>query len=146
MSHIATIQVEIRDLDCLRAAAKRLGLEWREGQQKYRWYGRSVGDYPLPTGFAAEDLGKCQHAIGVPGKADAYEVGVVARRDGKPGYTLLWDFWSGGHGLQDAVGQDGRKLIQAYAVEVARKQARLGGFVVSEQARADGSIKLVLRR
>ena len=110
MSHVARIDMEIKDLTALKAAAKLLGMEFLEGQTTYRWYGRHVGDYSLPEGFKASDLGKCEHAIGIPNDKKAYEIGVVKRRDGKEGYTLLWDFWAGGYGLEAKVGKDGNKL------------------------------------
>ncbi len=45
MSHVATIEIQIKDLAALKQAAKDLGLEFRENQKTYRWYGYSVGDY-----------------------------------------------------------------------------------------------------
>src|SRR6266446_5904173 len=103
MSHVAEIDMEIKDLDALKAAAQDLGLEFCEGQQTYKWYGHSVGDFPMPAGFKEQDLGKCEHALRVKGNPGAYEIGIVPRRDGRPGYTLLWDFWAGGLGLQNKV-------------------------------------------
>lgn len=128
MSHVAEIELHVKDLEALRKAAVALGMELREGQTQYKWFGTSVGDYPLPAGFTAEDLGKCEHALGIPGKPHAYEVGVVKRRDGKPGYTLLWDFWAGGHGLTEHVGNDGMKLVNMYAAQVSMKRMRSKGF------------------
>jgi hypothetical protein len=124
MSHVAMVEIEIKDLESLKEACKAVGLEFREGQKKYHWYGTSVGDYPLPTGFVASDLGKCDHAIGVPGKKGAYEIGVVPRRDGKEGYALLWDFWNGGYGLQAVAGKDCNNLVSEYSKTVARKEVK----------------------
>jgi hypothetical protein len=143
MSHVATIELEIRDLEALKAACRVLGLEFVAGQRTYRWYGRHVGDYPLPQGFTPEDLGKCEHAIRVPGNAQAYEIGVVARRDGRPGWTLLWDFWQGGFGLEEKVGKHADRLKQAYALEAARRAAqRAGHRVLGQITRPDGSVVL----
>lgn len=128
MSHIAEIELQIKDLQALKEAAKALGLELREGQETYRWYGRSVGDYPLPAGFTKEDLGKCEHALSIPGSPYAYEIGVVARKDGKPGYTLLWDFWQGGYGLEEKVGRNAIDLQREYAFAVSKAAARKKGF------------------
>jgi hypothetical protein len=151
MSHVATVDVEIRDLDALDAACRRLGLELVRGQQTYRWYGRHVGDYPLPDGFTEDDLGKCDHAVRIPGDAQPhgeppYEIGVVRRRDGRPGFSLMWDFFCGGFGLEERVGQNCRRLKQAYAVEVARKEAMRSGFRVQEHVAANGSIQLRLSK
>jgi hypothetical protein len=147
MSHVATIDIEIRDLDALEQACRALGLELVRGQQTYRWYGQHVGDYPLPAGFAVEDLGRCEHAIRIPGakiEGDLapYEVGVVRRRDGRPGYSLMWDFFAGGYGLQQRVGKDCTKLKQQYAVAVATRTAQRQGLRVQQTVGANGSIVL----
>lgn len=146
ISHVAEISLEIRDLDALAVAAKKIGLELRRGQQNYKWWGRSVGDYAIPAGFNAEELGKCEHALSIPGNDQAYEIGVVRRRDQKPGWQLLWDFYAGGRGLEAVVGKDACKLKQRYAAEVAMKAARKQGFRVSEKMQADGKIRLVCQR
>ena len=118
-------------MDALGEACAELGLELRLGQKTYRWWGRSVGDYPLPVGFKESDLGKCEHAIAIRGNNDAYEIGVVPRRDGRPGYTLLWDFYAGGRGMEAKVGKDACKLKQAYSAAVATRHYRKLGYRVS---------------
>ena|SRR3990167_160019 len=145
MSHVVEIDVQIKDLDALAAAAKRLGLQLVLGQKTYRWYGRWVGDHPLPKGITQEELGKCEHALTQPGNQAGYEVGVVKRKDGK-GYTLLWDFWSGGYGLQAKIGDGAQKLRQRYAAEVSIKNARRQGFSVKETVGQDGRIRLVCQK
>jgi len=142
MSHIAKISIEIKDLDALAAACRRVGCELRLGQSTYSWYGTSVGDTLLPEGFKVEDLGKCEHAVSVPGAG--YEVGVVARRDGRPGYALLWDSWSYG-GLERKLGQGARRLVQAYGIEAATRAARRQGCSVTETVREDGAVVLKVR-
>jgi hypothetical protein len=142
MSHVVQIELEIHDLDALERAAARLGLVLTRGQQSYRWYGYSVGDSPLPAGFEKTDLGHCQHAISIPGDNRAYEIGVCQRRDGKEGYTLLWDFWNGGYGLQDKVGEDANLLTQAYATEVTINEYQSLGYYVTESLTEDGEIVL----
>jgi hypothetical protein len=146
MSHVATVDVEIKDLDALEQACRELGLDLVRGQQTYRWYGESVGDYPLPAGFAAEDLGKCSHAIRIPGDERAYEIGVVARRDGRPGYSLMWDFYCGGMGLQDKVGEGCRELKKSYAMAVVTRHAQRSGFRVQRHVLADGSVQMRLSK
>ena len=126
----------------LKEAAKLLGMEFLEGQTTYRWYGRHVGDYSLPEGFKASDLGKCEHAIGIPNDKKAYEIGVVKRRDGKEGYTLLWDFWAGGYGLEAKVGKDGNKLKQSYAEIVAANALKKKGFKVQRKVNDQGKVVL----
>lgn len=139
MSHVAEIAIEINDLECLKRAAKNLGMELVEAST-YRWYGRSVGDYPLPKGFSKGDLGKCDYAIKIPGNSQAYEIGVVKRKDGKPGYQLIWDFWQGGFGLTKVVGETGGKIKQEYAVELAIKHQRRKGMRCSRFQDEKGNI------
>lgn len=115
MSHIVEIDLLINDLECLkRAVAADPRLEWRE-QQTYKWFGQSYG--VLPEGTTKEDLGKCDFAIGVKGNPKAYEVGVVKKKDGT-GYTLVGDFWNGGYGLCEVVGE---KITQPYKKTVQLK-------------------------
>jgi hypothetical protein len=143
MSHVATIDLEVKDLKALQAACERLGMEFREGQKTYKWFGGYMGDSPLPEGFAAADLGRCDHALSVKGNAGAYEVGVVRRRDGKPGYTLLWDFWAGGYGLQNVVGQNCANLKEAYTVEFTKNKLRAKGYHQFKEERQDsGKLRL----
>lgn len=135
MSHVSDIKLKVMNLDLLRQAAEKLGLIMRS-QETYRWYGRHVGDYPLPEGFTKEDLGKCTYALSVPGNDEAFEVGVVARPDGS--YTLLWDFWNGGFGLEEAIGKDGEKLIEEYEALVFKQVAIEQGYEVSETVDSNG--------
>lgn len=139
MSHVARIEMEIRDLDTLKAACEQLGLEFVAGQQSYRWYGQHVGDYPVPEGFSVEDLGRCDHAIRAPGAT--YEIGVVHR---KVRYHLLWDFYRQG-GLERTLGKGAGRLKQAYSVERVRREARLKGYQVHER-KTDQGIRLTLSK
>jgi len=136
MSHVAIVDIEIKDLEALSRACETLGLKFNQGQKTYKWYGRSVGDYPLPAGFNVSDLGKCDHAISVPGNRQAYEVGICKNPNGK-GYLPLWDFYAGGFGLQKLVGKDCETLTHEYAKEVARGQvsalAKAQNWTVSEE-------------
>jgi hypothetical protein len=132
MSHVAKIEVEINDLDALKAACHSLGLEFVNDQKTFAWYGRHVGDYPVPEGFTLEEMGRCDHAIRVPNAQ--YEIGVVKRR-GK--YTLLWDFYHAG-GLETVLGKGAGKLKQAYALERVKKEARLKNYRYLERKTEQG--------
>jgi hypothetical protein len=138
MSHLIQMEVEVKDLDCLRKAGEALGLDLTEAST-YRWYGRSVGDYPLPAEIISEDLGKCSYKMSVRGLPGAYEIGVV-QREGK--YILLWDFWRGGYGLQERIGVGGTKLVDRYSAEVVKKDYSRRGYRVTEKTAADGTILL----
>ena len=138
MSHLAKIELEIKDLAALRAAVQNLGYEFRENQQTYAWYGRWVGDSPLPDGVSKEELGKCSHAIRVPGCS--YEIGVVQKGSN---YILLWDFWHAG-GLSKVIGNNGGVLKQAYALERIRREARLKHYKFREKLLPNNTIQIVL--
>ena len=133
----------MQDLDALAEAAESCGCELVRDQKTFRWYGRHMGDYPLPASFTKDDMGKCDHAIKVKnGNGSEYEVGVTARRDGKPGYTLLWDFWQKGYGLQERIGKDGSALRQQYAAKVATKTLKRQGYRVASTTTQDGKLRL----
>jgi len=146
MSHTVEItNLLIRDLEALKRAGERLGLEFVPHQTTYRWYGYSVGDHPLPIGFTKSDMGHCEHALRIPDNDTAYEIGIVTRRDGQPGYALHWDFFNGGYGLTEKIGEAGELLRQAYALEVTLGQlAGMNHCVLSQTHHEDGSIELEL--
>jgi hypothetical protein len=138
MSHISKIELEIKSLDALIRACERLGFEFVKDQKTYHWYGRWVGDSPLPEGIATEQLGICDHAIRVPGCT--YEIGVVKRNSS---YTLLWDSWE--TALRLKIGLDAGVLRQAYTVEAVKQDAKLKGYRVTEK-KTDKTTRLVLSR
>lgn len=179
MSHVATIDIEITNLQDLQNACADLGLEFVEGQQTYNWYGESVGDYAIPEGFDENDLGRCEHAIKL-NDAQAikavdqrrekfleycrtnnyqpsaeqmaivcqrpYEIGVARRRDGKLGWTLLWDFWEGGYGLQEVIGENGGRLKQAVATAASVRVMKAQGYRCHREQLPNGTVKLKFAR
>lgn len=170
MSHIAQIEIEVKDLQCLVRAAQALGLEYAPDQTTYRWYGRLVGHgHVFPQGFTREDAGQCDSGVlrlardrEVPHDAQfynpatgewtaqgmqdlPYEIGVCRRRDGVDGYLLQWDAWGGGFGLAEKIGHDAGLLMQQYAKEVVLQEALAQGLNVQEvQTLANGDLELVL--
>jgi hypothetical protein len=142
MSHVTKMNLIITNLDALKQAAGELGLYFRE-QDTYRWYGHFVGDYPLPAGFAKEDLGKCTYAMGIEGDKHAYEVGVVKRKDGK-GWDMMHDFYMGGYGLVDVIGDDGTNLKTGYTKTLTVNEARKNGFRVKERRNEHNQVELTL--
>ena len=138
MSHISKIEMVITDLSDLKKACTKLGFTFREDQNSYRWYGRLVtpDKHPVPEGLTEADLGKCDHAISVP-EAE-YEIGVV-KRNGK--YHLLLDYWDSR--LRNAVGDNGARLKQAYAVERILSEAKRRNMRAT-QIRTEQGIRLTL--
>lgn len=97
------------DLEALRAACAMLGLEVVE-QRTYRWYGTSVGDYPLPAGMKAGELGRnATYVIRFNEEMrkkhpQAYEVGLIADPNNPGAFVPLYDYWNSGYGINTAVG------------------------------------------
>lgn len=117
MSHISKIQMQINNLGALKAACKRLGINFKQGQTSFQWFnGHEV----------------CDHAIQVPGAN--YEVGL--RKSGQ-NYELLWDDWHSG-GLGDKLGKDAGLLKQAYGVERVKAEAKRKRYRVREKKTKTG--------
>lgn len=132
MSHMSTIKLLVNDLDSIDAACKLIGCELVRGQKTFKWYGRWMNDYDAQDaayrqGIKPEDYGKCEHAIRVTGKPDAYEVGLVKNPNGE-GYLLVYDFWAGGKGLQAAIGDNAGNLRREYALQVGMREMSRKGF------------------
>jgi hypothetical protein len=158
MSHVATIEVDIKDIQALRTACEELGLEFMEGQKSYRCWGTGKsldrlekyqhisGKQLMPDGWTLSEMGQCDHAIRLKGDSQHYEIGLATRRDGKAGYQLLCDI-SGAHWVKEKLGEKFEKLRQGYAVEVAVRAAKRAGFrVVKKVVRSDGSVAITTQR
>lgn len=74
MSHVVAIKAQLNDLETLTAAFEKLG-GTVEQASSYKWWGSSVGDYPIPHGFKKADMGKCHYKVKFPGAT--YEVGII---------------------------------------------------------------------
>jgi hypothetical protein len=161
MSHVVSIATRLEDLTAVELACaelskltgRKMTLERNVGS--YRWFGTSVGDYPLPAGFSKEDLGKCEHRITVDGCG--YDIGLARAKDGK-GYVMLFDFWGPGNGLLDALctaeqAQAVRqnkaactagRFMQSYGVHKAELSARKLGYTTKRQTLANGSVNVLV--
>ena len=142
MSHVSLIDCNVIDLDCLKISAEELGGTLVE-KSTYEWFGRHVGDYPIPEGFTKEEMGMCDYAIKF--SEAKYEVGVVKKKEGK-GYHLLWDFWNNGFGLKEKIGENGIKLIDEYRTQVIAKKMKRKGYHVKRTRRHDGIPRLILTK
>lgn len=117
MSHIVTIETQVRDPAAVRAACRRLQLP-----------PPSEGTFRLFSGAAA-GLG-----VRLPG----WRYPVVCRTETG---TLQYDNFNGRWG--EAAQLD--RFLQAYAVEKAKVEARHQGHSVREQRLEDGSVKLTVQ-
>ena len=120
------MEFSIDDKGSLETAVIALGLRYNHGQTQFRGYGDSMD--------------RCEDAISVPNKRDAYEIGVVSKSTG--GYDLLWDNFNGGNGLCDYVGRDGKRLQDEYNAAFLTKQYETDGYSVSRTNAEDGRILL----
>lgn len=158
MSHVAECKTVIKNLDVLESAVARLGGTLRRNNRQMRWYGQFVDDSTdWRTMFSEQEanrissLGRAErikivtskisnpdHTIAFPGAS--YTVGVYGKDDGT--FAMRWDYFSSG-GLMHHLGDSkGSKLSQAYAVEAAKRAARLRGYATKEVKGKNGAIQL----
>ncbi|MBI4090864.1 MAG: hypothetical protein HY422_02470 [Candidatus Komeilibacteria bacterium] len=130
ISHVTKVDIEIRDLDAMKAACEKRGLQLRRDQKTYRWWGHSVGDYPIPAGMTAADLGKCSHAIHL--NDASYEIGLVAQTDGS--YRMVYDFYGQANLLAAVGGQKCDGLVGDYTIEAARNAAMAQGWMTQDNS------------
>lgn len=149
MSHVATVEIEVKDIAAIKAACEELGLVFHEGKETFKWYGRWVNDYSANDaaykhGIDPKDYGKCKHAIGVKGNSNAYEIGLVEKTDGS-GFALIYDNWgSQGAALEKVAGKGLGLLTQGYVKQVAKKHMLMKGYSMgSTKVKADGTIEMV---
>ncbi len=121
MSHISTIQTQIRNLDALRAACEDLHVRLIDGGQVQGYY----------RGMARAD-----YRIELPGTR--YQVGVVRQQDGT--YALQADFW-GGH-VERTLGKGYGLLLQRYGLHVITHEAKRRGKAISATQLPDGRIQV----
>ena len=117
MSHLVTIKTEIRDPVALAAACTRLGLPPpRQGTVRL---------------YASEATGQI---VQLPGWIYPVVIDTEQREVHMDTYNGAWG---------EAKELD--KLLQAYACEKAKLEARKAGHSVTEQTLSDGSIKLTVQ-
>jgi hypothetical protein len=126
MSHLAKIQLQIKDLAALKLAASARGLELVEGAQSFKWY---------------QGQGKCDHKLKLKdARAGSYEIGLVKSEDGV-GYSMLWDDFD--TSLRNAAGgRDAGALKQEYGAAVATRYYESEGFSVHRTLNSKGEIIL----
>ena len=117
MSHIVTIKTEIRDGEALRLACRRLG-HADPVHRTARLFSASA------TGLAVELPGWTYPVVCDLASGQAH-----------------FDNYQGAWGSQRELDQ----LMQAYAVEKTKLEARRKGYAVAEQLLTDGSIKVTIQ-
>lgn len=123
MSHMSKIgEIKVRNIEALKSACGKMGLEFCEGQKTAKYHGSSA---------------KCSHAIRVPGCSN--EIGVVADVEGS--YHFECDFWGEGRKLAEKCGQNLGLLSQQYNMEVARATLRMKGMSQPVESQLEGGIR-----
>ena len=117
MSHIVTVKTEIRDAAAVRAACRRLGLAEPVQRTVKLFSGEATG--------LAVQLPDWEYPV------------VCDLASGEARFDNFGGHWGDQKHLD--------KFMQAYAVEKAKVEARRKGHSVTEQALADGSIKLTIQ-
>jgi len=117
LSHIVTIQTEVRDAAAVEAACQRLSLR-----------PPAMGTAQLFSG-AAQGL-----AVQLPGWLYPVVCDLAAGQ-------LRFDNYGGRWGQQAEL----HHFLQAYAIEKTRLEARRHGHAVQEQPLADGSVRLTIQ-
>ena len=116
MSHIVTIETEVRNAAAIDAACRRLKLEQPE-----------AGTFKL---FSEE-------ATGIAVRLTDWRYPLVCNTDTG---ELRYDDYGGAWGAREQLD----RFLQAYTCEAAKIEARRQGNSVTEQELADGSIKLTV--
>lgn len=152
MSHVASVKAYVTDLEILDKVAGDLGLELVRNVDTYAWFGRWVGDYSggvaaVSNGHDPKTFGTCQHKLRrkdhQPGD---YEIGLVPRLDGGPGWELLYDNWgSGGARIEQLAGKNLGALKNEISAAVSARILARKGYRVSRTVDANGVIKITGR-
>lgn len=100
MSHITTLDVQVKDVDALLQACQNLGLQFHRGKQSFKWYNGTMA---------------CNHTISTAN--DPYEIGIIDRGTH---LELMGDFMGQ---LKYDAGPRGMKLVKEYSTVVAIKEA-----------------------
>lgn len=151
MSHVAAIDLFVDDLDALDRACADLGLRLVRNQTQFTWFGRWMNDYNDPEraaalkGYDPKTFGRCEHVIQradhTPGH---YEIGLVRRPDGKPGWSVVYDDYSTGRYFTTKFGgKDLPELKSHYGAAVTEKHLASHGYATRRQYNKDGQLQVV---
>lgn len=129
MSHLITSKSLIKDIDCLRAAAKTFGAELVKSKKFNSYNGNN---------------NPCEYYIQLPNTS--YQVGVVATPEG---FTLQHDPYGSmndrthdGPKLVKAFGEGLSLLTNAYNEQTIIKTAKQHGFTITRKVLPNGDIAL----
>ena len=139
MSHMKRMKTKSSfELSVIKRLCADEGWKFMENQKTYKWFGRWMGDSPLPEGMTVEEIGHCNHAIQVPGCS--YEIGLVEMGDK---VDIRFDFWHSG-GLDKAIGVEGQIFRKLYSFTKAKIACEYHGKAYQEETLENGARKLVV--
>lgn len=121
MSHFTQVKTSIKDLQAFETAVKNLGLELHHNAQCRYFYGTTEKDL----------------VIKLKGRYDA----ALERDEENRTYQLTAD-WYDDHVAKE-IGPNGQYILQEYAFEVAKKQARLAGYTVRRE-NVNGKMSIIV--
>ncbi len=122
MSHFATIETQIRDIEALKAACAELGLNVVQNSQARGYDGKTHhGEY----------------VIMLKGPFD-----IALNRQANGTFQLIADLWD--EHVEKEVGTKFGRLLQLYGVHKATIEARRKGLSVSRGILKNGAIKLTI--
>ena len=124
MSHLTTIQNQIRDLEALRDACSELGLGFTANT--------------TCRGYA----GVARHAPHVIRLKGPYDIAVEPAQENDGSYGLTTDWWDD-HVARE-VGTGYSRLLQSYGIHKTMREARTRGLRVHRRQEQDGSVLLTL--
>ena len=127
MSHIATLKVQITDLDALEVAAGKFAAELR----------RNVHDFKAYPGTQT----RCQHVISLKGDRVAYEIGLRQLPQSAEGYEFAFDTYDGK--LERAFGAGMTQLRNEYTAVVAERQLARRGWRTRRDVDTKQEIRVV---
>ena len=122
MSHFATIETQIKDIEALKAACAELGLNVVQNSQA-----RGYGD-------------KTHHGEYVIMLKGPFDIALNRQANGT--FQLIADWWD--EHVEKEVGTKFGRLLQLYGVHKATAEARRKGYMVSRGILKNGAIKLAI--
>jgi len=126
MSHIATVKTEIKSINALGEACKRLGCQLMVCQTTARYY--------------AGKKQACAHAVKVPGTN--WEVAVIDNGDGT--FKLGFDgYGKEGKVITKLLGDGLKGLSQEYAAQVVESQLKAKGLRYTRSVNKQGAVVIV---
>lgn len=136
MSHLTTVQTQLRDKEAIKEAAKTLGIEVVEHAKARFFMGHS---------------GFCDLVLKLPGR---YDLGL--KLNDKGDYDFICDeeliggkYGTDGYGRSDAgrrlIGEEGRRLKVEYAFAILQAEARRKGRTIQRQELPNGRIRVVMQ-